>query len=134
MNADSVRLVKELYNDNELRAATVLSAEKFVENDQAVSYALGKDSTTNVKALVDSLQKEIAYTHQLPLGWNSQKVPWFEEGKESKEIWLWWLNKILGLIISIGAVSLGSTYWYRQLKSLLNLRFNLGGGGSKKST
>lgn len=135
LNADSVRLVRELWNDNELRAATVQAAEDFMDDKNAVAFALGKDTTDqSMGALVDSLKTQINEVHALPLGWNSEKVKWFnEKGVDNKEVWLWWLNKLLGLFITIGAVSLGSTYWYRQLKSLLNLSLNFGGGKKKET-
>lgn len=132
LNADSVRLVNELWNDNEMRAATVQATEKFVANEQAVNLAMGNDSAKSLSAMVDTLKHQIDNVHSLPLGWRSQKIMWFKDGVENKEVIYWWLSKLLGLFISIGAVSLGSTYWYRQLKSLLNLRFNLG-GNSKSS-
>ncbi len=135
LNADSVRLVRELWNDNELRAATVKAAENFMNDDQAVAFALGKDTTQqNMGSLVDSLKHQINEVHQLPLGWKTETVPWFgQKGLDNEKVTWWWLNKLLGLFITIGAVSLGSTYWYKQLKSLLNLSLNFRGGKGQSS-
>ena len=77
--------------------------------------------------LLDTLKGDIEVAQQLPIGWKSEVLPWQENFPENKNLVWWWLSKILGLLITIGAVSFGSTYWYSQLKSLLNLRFSMSG-------
>jgi|GEM_PF-6582079 len=123
MNADAVRLARTLWNDDELRQATVHTAEQYV-SDEKVRMA-AQDSTQSFTKLIANVQHQIDESHKLPLGWNSEPLPWQDDFPATQnEVW-WWLNKILGLLISIAAISLGSTYWYQQLKSLLQLRFSL---------
>ena len=134
LNADTVRLTRELWNDNELRTATIKAAEDMV--GKQISAATDPSNTdTTLTSMVDNLKRQVNEVHQVPLGWNTEVIPCFDSAKNNTEdvLW-WWANKLLGLLISIGAVSMGATYWYKQLKSLLNLRFNLGGGGGGGGT
>lgn len=127
MNADSVRLTRSLWNDDELRSATVNAAEQYVSKETIRLAAVDSDSTKSFTSLMANVQNEIDEAHKLPLGWDSEPLPWQTDFPANKNQTWWWLNKILGLLITIGAVSLGSTYWYGQLKSLLQLRFSLSG-------
>jgi hypothetical protein len=77
----------------------------------------------SIKTTLDTLYKDINATKVLPIGWASEILPGKPGWDKSKDAFSWWLMKIIGLILTVGAVSLGSTYWYKQLQSLLRLRF-----------
>ncbi|MFN8397565.1 MAG: hypothetical protein U0176_23295 [Bacteroidia bacterium] len=76
-----------------------------------------------IKGNFDLLYRDINAAKVLPIGWESEIKPWNPGWDKSKSPAEWWLVKIAGLILTVGAVSLGSTYWYKQLQSLLSLRF-----------
>jgi hypothetical protein len=77
----------------------------------------------SIKTTLDTLYKDINATKVLPIGWNSEILPGCIGWDKKQSALAWWLMKIAGLILTVGAVSLGSTYWYKQLQSLLRLRF-----------
>jgi hypothetical protein len=77
----------------------------------------------SIKTTLDTLYKDINATKVLPIGWNSEILPGCIGWDKKQSAFAWWLMKIAGLILTVGAVSLGSTYWYKQLQSLLRLRF-----------
>lgn len=159
MNADTVRMAKMLWNDDELRTATVSAASTYVEQYEqqqaqqgtSATHVITSDSTgaldTTLVAsgwgtkrdsmLLDSLGQDLRkiYTNinaakVLPIGWNDDPLPGKPGSTGTANPIGWWLLKIAGLVLTIGAVSLGSTYWYRQLKGLLSLMPKRGGQGT----
>jgi hypothetical protein len=80
----------------------------------------------SIKSTLDTLYTDINAMKVLPIGWSGEVMPGQPGYADTKSPFLWWLLKIVGLTLTIGAVSLGSTYWYRQLKSLLSLRIGKG--------
>lgn len=124
MNADSLRMATMFWNDDELRAATVETAQTYAESVQSKLENQPLDSASNtIKASLDAINKDIAVAKTLPIGWGSEVLPGKPGFNVQEDPIKWWLLKIAGLFLTVGAVSLGSTYWYRQLKSLLNFRF-----------
>jgi hypothetical protein len=111
-NADTLTLVKRFTRDSGLRASVVAAAEKAVQ-DTAVNPA------TNVAARQDVLKS--AGQLNLPLGWltnpddpyKTEQVPNSLPG---------WLLKVFGLLISVGAVSLGAPFWFDLLSKFINIR------------
>lgn len=77
----------------------------------------------SIKTTLDTLYKDINATKVLPIGWSSEILPGSPGWDSKSSGFSWWLMKVIGLILTVGAVSLGSTYWYKQLQSLLRLRF-----------
>lgn len=172
MNADSVRLARELWYDNELREATIAAASDYVKVESAKYSSVNtpvltpskvladtvgdstasrlatpvtkdtlettQDQIADFSNMLDSLKGDIKTAQMLPIGWATEVLPWqkaWPQDKDNdKDLFWWWLSKILGLLITIGAVSFGSTYWYSQLKSLLNLRFNMTGKPANTTT
>lgn len=77
----------------------------------------------SIKTTLDTLYKDINATKVLPIGWSSEILPGRPGWDNKQDPFMWWLLKFAGLMLTVGAVSLGSTYWYKQLQSLLRLRF-----------
>lgn len=145
MNADTIHMATMFWNDDELRTATVEAAQGYAKTMQDRMNAASPvpDSTggstgakpvltPDEKALQDldairgtlnALNQDINATKVLPIGWASETLPLAPGWDHSKDPVMWWLVKVAGLILTIGAVSLGSTYWYKQLQSLLRFRF-----------
>lgn len=132
MNADTIYVAQQLWNDDELRAATVATSQSYAENygeRLADTTPVSEDSLlASLKNQLELVKGDINTAKTLPVGWNCEQLPGGIGYDGNSDPVIFWLVKILGLVFTIGAVSLGSTYWYATLKSLLNLRF-----GSSKS-
>jgi hypothetical protein len=80
----------------------------------------------SIKSQLDTLYADINATKVLPIGWGSEILPGRPGFNSNNSPLTWWALKLIGLILTVGAVSLGSTYWYKQLKALLSLRLGRG--------
>jgi hypothetical protein len=126
LNADTIVLIQRFSTDAELRATVLAAAEK--------ASAEGGDAA-NLQMKISSLSA--------PLGWStdvndSRAFPWVAVRADETSWWgkvVWRsLEKLMGLIISIGAVSLGAPFWFDMLNKIVNLRgAGTPPGESKKS-
>lgn len=103
LNVDTIQVGKVLWTDDAARAAVVARAEK-VANQGSGSLDLG-----------DTLR-----SLELPLGWNLFKL-----GNGPQDIpndTVSWLSKLLGLLITIAALSLGAPFWFDLLSKIVRVR------------
>jgi hypothetical protein len=145
-NADTVRMAKVFWNDDELRQGIVNASEAFVANNTTnpVKYtvynvkgsfqvvqpgetpdsgAVPVDTVNALKpapldSVLTQLDQSLNEASILPVGWDSEKVPCFKDAG----FWQWLGYKFVGLMFTVGAVSLGAPYWFDMLKRLLGLR------------
>jgi hypothetical protein len=117
-NADSIQIVKYLYNNPE--AARQLA-------DQASRVAADTTIIKESRVALKEIQNDIAYIKtlsakiyetQLPLGWSEKTWP---DGT-SWTLFFGWVQKIMGLLLTAMAVSLGTPFWFETLNKLVNLR------------
>jgi hypothetical protein len=115
MNADSITISTALWRDPTLRAAVVAEAQKTAEHPPAAkpknpatttAGASAESPVTNYKAVEDELQDL-----KIPLGWS--KTAWDESEP---------FSKLLGLLFTSVAVSLGAPFWFDLLNKLVNFR------------
>jgi hypothetical protein len=135
MNADTIRMAAMFWNDDELRQATLNAANGYAESFEArlnktAPIKIGDTTQTavEVEALHNNLKKiyaDIQDSKPLPIGWGGEVLPG-KGSSNSENAVKWWLIKLAGLFFTTGAASLGSTFWYRLLKGLLNIRFGKG--------
>lgn len=110
-NADTVMIVQRLNIDSALRASLVVAAEDAAKLPPA--------TTRNATILAKAERLD------LPLGWSTgkddpQHVPWVMKNKTE---WpKYYFSKIVGLLISGFAVSLGAPFWFDTLNKFMNLR------------
>jgi hypothetical protein len=107
LNLDSVMIVKSLYRDEPLRSGVVAAAEKL---DPA---ALQPKNISEVRKEMEQLG--------FPIGWNlgtSQNED--PRGYPVGEIAV--IYKIIGLLLTLMAISLGTTFWFDILRKLLSHR------------
>ena len=132
-NADTLTIVKKLYNDPVLRAAVVAEAQKFTKPQSGVEAAnpetepepspsgspgdqgglAPSEPTTPVAGNVkETFTQTFATLQQLgiPLGWAS--TPKKEE----------WVNKVIGLLLTALAISLGAPFWFDILNKITKIR------------
>jgi hypothetical protein len=124
LNIDTLNMAQYLWQNPEARAAYIKAADKLVSQtspDSVVLNSLKKqlskgDSLHIARAKLDSLathiRTQLAQGTSLPIGWET------EQGSG----WKYWLKKLAGLIISIGAISAGAPFWFDMLKKVMNIR------------
>lgn len=112
LNADTITIANSLSSDSTLRAAVVAAAEETAKARPA-------DSKTPLTRITE-LRSELEHLG-LPIGWQKasddyvdpREVPTDAQG---------WFYKILGLLLTTIAVSLGAPFWFDLLNKLVNLR------------
>jgi hypothetical protein len=123
-NVDTIQICNDLSSNPEKRLAIVNSAIKFID-EHSSKFSESEDTTQVIK--LDSLYKntvsmintEIKQTNNLmALGWPYDNNEYYEAIN-------WW-KKILGLMITAFAISLGSEFWFDILKKLLKVRSAVG--------
>lgn len=131
LNADSIKVGAALWKDPALRAQMVESASNVLKNDgnPTTPTADNKatptgDSTNAFAARVRDLDSEI---RPLPIGWTVSDL---QNPLSAAGAWSW-LLKILGLLITALAITLGAPFWFDTLSSFVNMR---GAGIKPKST
>ncbi|MDE3092065.1 MAG: hypothetical protein KGJ80_22045, partial [Chloroflexota bacterium] len=107
LGADTLAIADALYQEPALRAA-VTGAAQAAPATASVQAAQGNPSGS-----VSSLQQsvDLLKTSSLPIGWGT--LPTDLSG---------WFKKVLGLLITTLAVSLGAPFWFNLLKELGSLR------------
>lgn len=99
INADTLRVARTLYADPVVRAA-------FAERARVVGWQ-GEPTERSAAQLAEGLP--------LPLGW--------PEVAPAGTGWLWFgAVKVVGLVLTIAAVSLGAPFWFDILNRIVNLR------------
>jgi hypothetical protein len=101
-NADTIKVARKLINDEALRGAVVSAAETAIQNK------------TGTQDLINEAQKV-----DLPLGWTA---PLNLDTKDVLSLVVRFAMKIVGLGISVLAVSLGAPFWFDVLSKIINVR------------
>ena len=106
LNVDTLLLVQHLSTDKDLRASILQKA-----NDTKTLEQLRADAS----AL------------SLPLGWSlsakdDRRYPWItEDGLSFYIVWLC-MKKLIGLFLTVAALSLGAPFWFDVLSKFINMR------------
>ena len=112
VNADSFAIGERLWKDKALRAAVVAQANKAVADTQAecAKETPGEEKTAAEKAgaCVDQVEEL-----DIPLGWSAATRP---DG-----VW-GWAGKVIGLLVTTLALSLGAPFWFDLLGKVARLR------------
>ena len=102
-NMDTLAIGRALWDEPALRAAVVESARNLKQEDL---------DATDEKVLLEKLNAP-----KLPIGWPDKKI------KALWDVFSWaGFLKLLGLLITAAAVSLGAQFWFNGLQRLLDLR------------
>lgn len=100
LNADSVRIVEELWQNDVLRTTIAAEAE--------MAAGSGDLATVDKAALGTLKMFPVGWTDGLPTGWN---IP----------------STLIGWLLTVAAISLGAPFWFDLLGKLVNLK---GAGGT----
>ncbi|MBI2332044.1 MAG: hypothetical protein HYU84_07800 [Chloroflexi bacterium] len=114
LGTDSIQLAQTLWNNASLRALAVAKAEIVVQED-------------GTEQEIDSLINDLGELHIVNVGWFINEKP------AAGESWLqFWFLKVLGLGLTMAAVSQGSSFWYDLLKKIVSPSKGGGGGDEAK--
>jgi hypothetical protein len=111
VNADTLMIVKELWNDQALSSAVVAQAAKKVQSTTPADYL-------NAEGFLQQVAGEIRDVNTPPIGWardehDIRAVPnSFGAGA----------LKVLGILLTSFAIVLGAPFWFDMLNNLINLR------------
>jgi hypothetical protein len=112
LNADSGQIATALWKDPTLRASVAAQAQK----------AISDGDTSDLNGGGDTLAAKIDHVSQLslPIGWSTDSADprWFDSAAG-------FLAKILGLLATIVALSMGAPFWFDLLGKISRVR----GGG-----
>ncbi len=120
-NADTIGMVSSLAANPAARAKMVEVAGKRVEDAESkarkTGAASGESSIEHVAAETKSARRALdrAFEDMTAAG---VRFGWTEAPKDAAA----WLSKIVGLLISIFAVSLGAPFWFDVLQKFMKLR------------
>jgi hypothetical protein len=109
-----------LSQDQALRAAVVAAAQARV---QTVPPPTTQSSIDQTLSEIEGLG-----VLRLPVGWTGQPLPWASAtGTSPKPTDVprdpgAWVQKLLGLLVTAAAVSLGAPFWFDMLNKAVNLR------------
>jgi hypothetical protein len=151
MNADSLRMLKTLWNNPTLSAVLVESAKERlqkgrpdVEEQPMVTYDDPNDPTASTPTAIPERDMITQDERQLlgqVTGWQGEwYTEWLHLGNGKKLTWdgFWsWIgyllaNRLGGWLITILAVSLGAPFWFDTLNKFMNVR-NAGKPPAKSS-
>jgi len=131
-NIDTIVIAKSLSNDAALRQALVAQAQEYLrektpiqqeattgknpEEKESPKKIQAADGAANKKDAAGAPHEQIETTVEkiqqlgIPLGWNTAPAG------------IAWINKIIGLLITALAASLGTPFWFDILKKVTNIR------------
>jgi hypothetical protein len=113
-NADSLQIGRALWNDDAVRASVVAQAQHAIKEGTTEP-----DVGEGVSGSVDTLSDQVSNVKSLefPLGWSTdpQDPRWFDS--------FWgFLGKVLGLLATVLALSLGAPFWFDLLGRVSRVR------------
>jgi hypothetical protein len=112
-NVDTIMIVKNLSVNPDLRKSIVTAA---VETPGDTAENKTGDNLEKGEVLRAQLDQA-----GLPLGWTKPTGKHLDPREVPDDV-LGWIYKVLGLIISILAVSMGAPFWFDVLKKMINIR------------
>jgi hypothetical protein len=107
LNLDTIMIVKGLYQDETLRSKVVAAAEQ-------------TGSATTLPENKNEPQQELKQMG-FPMGWNL-KAPQSEDPKGYPVGEVDIIYKVIGLLLTLMAISMGGTFWFDFLKRMLSFR------------
>lgn len=133
LNVDSIMITKRLSSDTTLRAAVIAAAEKSAQQPSAVvvgqsveqpggAQAPGQEGVeARTSAAYQAIVKNQTALQSLglPLGWGDRQN--WPQGQGWPLYWDW-LSKVVGLLLTAGAASLGAPFWFDMLNKVVSIR------------
>ena len=152
LNADSIMIYKVLYSEPAVRTAVLAQADAYAKNqaaqptptptpppppDDATKQTESSDAAATQKEIDEAREKLEARIKEyrqlenlgLPIGWSNAgtQVPrrpdadMWKRGQRMRFVWEWFL-KVVGIIITGFALSLGAPFWFDLLNRFISFR------------
>ncbi len=124
MNADTIMIAKSLWKSTAIRASVVSASQGLLQSTAV------QDPSKSELAKLSEITNQIP-DFELPIGWVSDKAA-MVSGQQADPRGIpsdfnGWFYKILGLLCTTLAISLGAPFWFDMLGMFVNLR----GAGKK---
>ncbi len=133
VNADTLKIVTDLYNNPAYRKLIVAQAEQRIAQTDPEA---GSGDSKDPKTTLGSLREQLSEVQPL-IGWSREEFEYIgvlgpedatkekadaeKKDKTWKVVWRC-LAKMIGLILTAFAVSLGAPFWFNLLQKLLQMR------------
>ena len=120
LNADTFMIANGISSNDTMRTAIVAFAQEVSKQP------LSADAKTSLKR-IEEIQKNFQNI-QLPIGWSKRpkKLPkdelYVRDPREVPQGFTGWLLKVIGLLFTTIAISLGGPFWFDVLSKFINLR------------
>lgn len=112
LNIDSISAVQRLGSDSTFRAAVASGAQAYVKSNSSAATTAPQEDPEQQLATLDQ--------YQYPIGWKTAPLP--AHGAKMSEEFGFWLQKVIGLLISAAAISLGAPFWFDILSRFISIR------------
>lgn len=118
LNADSLKVGQALWEDQTLRDQIVSAAADMVKGGSPTPLQCDQtDPPERANCLLERLRTQEQQLRPLPIGWDKGQLPKWDRDAPG-----WVLLKILGLIWTGLALSLGAPFWFDLLQKFMNVR------------
>lgn len=125
LNADTIELARYLYENPSVRQSLADRAEQIAHDStyrELVNKIKQAEQDTlrpwkNAKEAVENINKNVAQLKTIKAELDATRLPLGWKNKPQN-----WIIKILGLMFTALAVSLGAPFWFDMLNKLVNLR------------
>jgi hypothetical protein len=115
-NVDTVDVTDTLWHDGTVRQQMVSAAAQEVATQRAAAAASAAAGTGPVRTVGEALQQVEAKLRPMPLGWNQTHVQEWTAGLVP------FFSKIVGLLMTALALSLGAPFWFDVLSKFMQVR------------
>ena len=117
LNVDTVQIARHLWSDEAVRNAVVASA-----NAEAADQRAQPEDIEDIAKTINQLEEL-----RIPLGWSFADDATPETPNPQRLVWPWsdweWsLAKLIGLVLTVAALSLGAPFWFDLLSKVARLR------------
>lgn len=116
LNVDTVQIASQLWADDAVRESVVASAGAEAQGQRE------PPDVTDVARTVDELEEL-----QIPMGWSLADDPTPETPDPRRLVspwddWGWFFGKVIGLLLTVAALTLGAPFWFDVLSKVARLR------------
>lgn len=127
LNVNTIAIAQHLARSKAARELIVSYADSIRTDSATAAAAQGKSvapaTPTEAKVTLDSRLRALQ-SLDLPIGWEHAPAEANRDG-------YWYLQEIVGLLLTTLAVSLGAPFWFDALNKVMTVK-TTGGGGQKK--
>ena len=116
LNVDTISVAHSFATNAALRASVVAAAEKYVAPPPVASPTTAQATPEEIKKKFEELKTEMTELRQFgfPMGWEAG-AEWTTDRNK-------FISKILGLLLTICAASLGAPFWFDMLRKVISIR------------